>query len=48
VGRVERWQADVANFLQRQGAWRLALVLGAVVAVGVAVAARRRQPESTV
>lgn len=47
VGRIERWQAEVANFLQRQGAWRLALVLGAVVAVGIAVALRRRQPETT-
>jgi cytochrome c-type biogenesis protein len=47
VGRIERWQAEVANFLQRQGAWRLALVLGAVVALGVAVATRRRQVQET-
>lgn len=47
VGRIERWQAEVANFLQRQGAWRLALVLGAVVAVGVVVATRRRQVQET-
>ena len=43
VGRVERWQAEVANFLQRQGAWRLALVLGAIVTVGVVVASRRHR-----
>jgi cytochrome c-type biogenesis protein len=47
VGRIERWQAEVANFLQRQGAWRLAVVLGAVVAVGVVVATRRRQVNET-
>lgn len=47
VGRIERWQAEVANYLQRQGAWRLALILGAVVAVGVVVATRRRQVQET-
>lgn len=47
VGRIEHWQAEVANFLQRQGAWRLALVLGTVVAVGVVVATRRRQVQET-
>jgi cytochrome c-type biogenesis protein len=47
VGRIERWQAEVANFLQRQGAWRLGLVMGAVVAVGVVVATRRRHSEHT-
>lgn len=47
VGRIERWQAEVVNYLQRQGAWRLALILGAVVAVGVVVATRRRQVQET-
>lgn len=47
VGRIERWQAEVANYLQRQGAWRLALILGAVVAVGVVVATRRREVQET-
>lgn len=43
---VERWQAELANFLQRQGAWRLALVLGGVIAVAVAfVALRRPRPD---
>jgi cytochrome c biogenesis protein CcdA len=47
VGRVERWQAEVANFLQRQGAVRLGLILGLVVAVGVVIALRRRPSEQT-
>lgn len=42
VGRVERWQAELANFLQRQGAVRLGLVLGLVVAIGAVLALRRR------
>lgn len=46
IGRVERWQADLANFLQRQGAWRLALVLGAVVALGVVIAGRRHRSKA--
>lgn len=33
VSRVERWQSDLATFLQRQGAWKLALVFGAVIVV---------------
>lgn len=33
VSRVERWQSDLATFLQRQGAWKLALVFGAVIAL---------------
>ncbi len=38
VSRVERWQSDLATFLQRQGAWKLALVFGAVIALaGVVV-----------
>jgi len=33
VGRVESWQSDLTTFLQRQGAWKLALVFGAVIMV---------------
>lgn len=48
VGRVERWQAELANFLQRQGAVRLGLVLGLVVAIGAVLALRRRPADETV
>jgi hypothetical protein len=37
VSRVERWQSDLATFLQRQGAWKLALVFGGVIALAGAV-----------
>ncbi|MFM8390508.1 MAG: hypothetical protein ACKOA5_14830, partial [Actinomycetota bacterium] len=37
VSRVERWQSDLATFLQRQGAWKLALVFGAVIALAVVI-----------
>lgn len=37
VSRVERWQSDVATFLQRQGAWKLALIFGGVIVVAVAI-----------
>lgn len=37
VSRVERWQSDVATFLQRQGAWKLAIVFGLVIAFAAAV-----------
>ena len=33
VSRVERWQSDVATFLQRQGAWKLAIIFGLVIAL---------------
>ena len=33
VSRMERWQSNVATFLQRQGAWKLALVFGAVIGI---------------
>lgn len=39
VGRVESWQSDIATFLQRQGAWKLALVFGGII--GAAVVAVR-------
>ena len=32
-GNVERWQSSVANFLQRQGSWRLLIVFLAVTGV---------------
>jgi hypothetical protein len=38
VSRVERWQSDLATFIQRQGAWKLALVFGGVIVLaGVAI-----------
>lgn len=37
VSRVERWQSEIATFLQRQGAWKLALVFGGVIALAGAV-----------
>ena len=37
VSRVDRWQSDLATFLQRQGAWKLALVFGGVIALAGAV-----------
>ena len=35
VGRVERWQSNIAMFLQRQGAWKLALVFGVVIGIAI-------------
>jgi hypothetical protein len=35
VSRVESWQSDIATFLQRQGAWKLALVFGGIIAAAV-------------
>lgn len=43
-GNIERWQSTVANFLQRQGAWRLLAAFGLMVAaVGLGSAIRRRR-----
>jgi cytochrome c biogenesis protein CcdA len=35
VSRVDGWQSNVATFLQRQGAWKLAIIFGAVIAAAV-------------
>jgi cytochrome c biogenesis protein CcdA len=35
VSRVESWQSDIATFLQRQGAWKLALVFGGIIAAAI-------------
>lgn len=43
VGRVERWQTSVAEFLQETGSWTLAVVLGAAIAAGLAVASHARR-----
>lgn len=40
TGRVDRWQSNVASFLQEQGAWRLAAVF--VIVIGGAVLLVRR------
>lgn len=44
VSRIERWQSDVATFLQRQGAWTLAIVFGAIIltALGIVRLGSRR------
>jgi thiol:disulfide interchange protein len=42
---VERWQSSVANFLQQQGAWRLAAIF-AIVVGGAAALVRRSQRRS--
>lgn len=45
TGAIERWQSQLVNFMQRQGVWRLSIVLGSAVAVGlliIAVSHRRR------
>jgi cytochrome c biogenesis protein CcdA len=42
VRRVERWQSRVADQLQQTGAVALAVLLGAVIAIGLAVARRSR------
>jgi cytochrome c biogenesis protein CcdA len=42
TSNVENWQSDVASFLQRQGAWRLALVFAAVIGLATVVTKRAR------
>ena len=42
TSNVENWQSDVASFLQRQGAWRLAFVFAAVIGLATVVAKRAR------
>lgn len=37
VSRIERWQSDVATFLQRQGAWTLAIVFGAIILTALGI-----------
>lgn len=37
VRRIDGWQSDVATFLQRQGAWKLAVIFGAVITTAVLV-----------
>ena len=46
--KVEGWQGSVVNFLQRQGVWKLALVLGVLVAGAITyvVLTRRDDPAS--
>lgn len=46
TSRVEGWQGGVVNFLQRQGVWKLALVLGVLVAGAVAYVVLTRRDES--
>ncbi len=44
---VERWQSAVANFLQRQGAWRLLVVFAIVVALATTIAVRNQRRAAT-
>lgn len=37
VSRVDRLQSDLATFLQRQGAWKLALIFGFVIAAAALI-----------
>ena len=47
TSRIESWQTDVADFLDRQGAFRLALVFGIVIAgAGGFVLMARRRPRA--
>lgn len=41
IRRVDGWQSSIVSFLQRQGAWRLALVFSVVVGGAALLAARR-------
>lgn len=43
VGRMESWQSNVATFLQRQGAWKLALVFGVVIATAIVLIRKASQ-----
>ena len=47
VSRVERCQSDVATFLQRQGAWRLAAVFAIVIVTAIIVVRRAPRREDT-
>ena len=42
TSNVENWQSDVAAFLKRQGAWRLAFVFAVVIGLATVVAKRVR------
>lgn len=42
LGRVERWQTSVADFLQRTGSWTLAVVLGTAITAAFVVTLRTR------
>jgi hypothetical protein len=44
---VERWQTSVANFLQQQGAWRLAMVFAIVVGAAAAFVWRSQRRNAT-
>jgi hypothetical protein len=33
VSNVENWQGDIATFLQRQGAWKLAIIFAVVISL---------------
>ena len=47
VSRVESWQSDIATFLQRQGAWKLALVFGGIIAAAVVAVRMGSRREAT-
>ena len=43
TGQVDRWQSNVASFLQEQGAWRLAAVFAVVIGGAVFIIRGRRE-----
>ena len=45
TSRVEGWQGAVVNFLQRQGVWKLAVVLGLLVVGAIAYVALTRRDQ---
>jgi hypothetical protein len=45
TGRVEGWQGTVVNFLQRQGVWKLAIVLRLLVAGAIAYVVLTKRDE---
>jgi cytochrome c-type biogenesis protein len=46
TARIERWQSDIATFLQGQGAWRLAIVFTLVIALAVVIIYATRRSNS--
>ncbi len=43
TGKVESWQSDLTTYLQRQGVWKIGLILGLVVVAGIGYVLRSHQ-----
>ena len=39
TGEIENWQSQLVTFMHRQGVWRLSIVLGSAVAIGLSIMA---------